>query len=636
MPATSAETEDIAAFGMRLKSLRLKSGMTRKDLAERSGLSPHHLNKIERGASGPSFGAIHALSAALHIDPSVLFIPCQEEENNAPSWKAFQKQHKSWSELLSGAGFLYILQDTGSVIMSGSLCQMLGINEHLDNISLESFIKEYVVSSDRPRLSLALNQLISGVFFSGREIRLQPAFRLQIPTVVFGTVCPESYSGTHSACAIFVDVTNIEKAMRESFASQTQQKSLMEKSSIQKEIKTEVDPEVHVRRHAERDLQNMQNLLKGLIHYTRDALFILAPDLTVLEGNSEIMRYCGEQYDYATDCGLKQIMDKEIYGILKNMAKQAMAEGTHTQQEVFTDGQLLECRIYPVYDVLDKPYRLLLWIRDKTAIKQQHESLYRQSLLLQKAEQVARLGSWEWDIQGDGFRMSPNWFRIHGMVPKEITTEELFSLAHPDDLTIIQECFKRALEGESEYRIEHRIIRKDSGEVSWVDARGELVRNEEGEAIAIYGVSQDVTEIRHSWQKLAQNHRYLQQMLEYALAGYWDWNIQEDTVYLSPMLKKLFGYEDHELDNRSDNWKRLIFPDDLPLALDAYQEHVASRGSRPYEVRVRYRHRDGTTVWVLCTGAVVEWGEQGNPLRMIGCHVDITDMQGHQNTPAGF
>ncbi len=625
MPVTTvAAAEHIAAFGMRLKNLRLKSGMTRKDLAERSGLSPYHLNKIERGASGPSFGAIHALAAALHIDPSVLFTPATEEQPGSPSWYAFQKQHKSWSELLPGIGFLYIQPGTGSVIMSGTLCQMLGINNHPDNISLELFIKAYVVSADRPILSFALNQLISGVYFSGREIRLQPAFQLQIPTVVHGTVWPESYSVTQSVCAVFVDVTNMEKTLRDSFTSQARYKSLMEKSRIQKEIKSDVNPEFHARRHAERHLQNIQNLLKGLIHYTRDALLILSPDLTVLEGNSEIMRYCGVQCDYVADCGLKQIVDNETYGIIKNMAKQAMTAGKHIQQEIFTDGQALECRIYPVYDVLEKPYRLLLWIRDTTEIKQQHESLYRQSLLLQKAEQVARVGSWEWDVQDNVFRMSPNWFMIHGMVPKEMTTQELFSLAYPADLPLIQECFKQALEGESEYRIEHRIIRKDSGEVRWVDARGELVRNEKGEALAIYGVSQDVTEIRHSWQKQAQDHRHLQQMLEYALAGYWDWNIQKDTVYLSPMLKKLFGYEDHELDNKPDTWKGLIFPEDLPLAIKACQEHTASRGVRPYEVRVRYRHRDGSTVWVLCTGAVVEWDEQGNPLRMIGCHVDIT------------
>ncbi|MBF0202108.1 MAG: response regulator, partial [Desulfamplus sp.] len=48
--------------------------------------------------------------------------------------------------------------------------------------------------------------------------------------------------------------------------------------------------------------------------------------------------------------------------------------------------------------------------------------------------------------------------------------------------------------------------------------------------------------------------------------------------------------------------------------------------SKPFSQYVRYRHRDGSTVYVLCAGKVISWSEDGQPLRAVGCHVDLTEL----------
>jgi PAS domain S-box-containing protein len=63
------------------------------------------------------------------------------------------------------------------------------------------------------------------------------------------------------------------------------------------------------------------------------------------------------------------------------------------------------------------------------------------------------------------------------------------------------------------------------------------------------------------------------------------------------------------------------------MVLDCFDRHVASHGREPYHNKVRYRHRDGSTVWVICAGRVIEWAEDGSPVRMVGCHVDITELK---------
>lgn len=58
--------------------------------------------------------------------------------------------------------------------------------------------------------------------------------------------------------------------------------------------------------------------------------------------------------------------------------------------------------------------------------------------------------------------------------------------------------------------------------------------------------------------------------------------------------------------------------------MEKFERHVQSHRVEPYCIEVRYRHKDGSTVWILCSGQVIEWDDVGNPLRMIGCHIDIT------------
>lgn len=113
-------------------------------------------------------------------------------------------------------------------------------------------------------------------------------------------------------------------------------------------------------------------------------------------------------------------------------------------------------------------------------------------------------------------------------------------------------------------------------------------------------------------------------ILENSLAGYWDWNIKENTEYLSPTFKTMFGYQDHEMENSPDSWQKIIYEEDLPMVYDNFNKHVDTKGAHSYDQIVRYHHKDGSTVWVRCKGEVIEWENDGSPVRMIGCHVDLT------------
>ncbi len=113
--------------------------------------------------------------------------------------------------------------------------------------------------------------------------------------------------------------------------------------------------------------------------------------------------------------------------------------------------------------------------------------------------------------------------------------------------------------------------------------------------------------------------------IESSLAGFWDWNIITNEEYLSPRFKEMFGYEDHEMENKPEAWQKIAYPEDLPGMFSSFEKHIESKGVIPFHSIVRYFHKNGETIWVKCNGKVVEWSENGAPARAIGCHIDITE-----------
>jgi PAS domain S-box-containing protein len=147
------------------------------------------------------------------------------------------------------------------------------------------------------------------------------------------------------------------------------------------------------------------------------------------------------------------------------------------------------------------------------------------------------------------------------------------------------------------------------------------------------GIGQDITErkqaeaARLQTEKLQTELKLLETVLDSVLAGYWDYDLRNGTNYWSPGLKRMLGYAEDEIPHTLDNWERQIWPEDLQTAKACLERHVQSRGAEPYYNEIRYRHKNGSIVWVICAGQGIEWSESGELLRMVGCHVDITPLK---------
>lgn len=134
----------------------------------------------------------------------------------------------------------------------------------------------------------------------------------------------------------------------------------------------------------------------------------------------------------------------------------------------------------------------------------------------------------------------------------------------------------------------------------------------------------DISARRRGEKALKASERRWQFALEGAGDGVWDWQIPSGRVFYSHGWKTMLGYGDKEIDNRLDAWEQRVHPEDLPRALADVQAHLD--GKTPVYVNEhRLRCKDGSWKWVLDRGKVMERGADGQPLRAIGTHTDISE-----------
>lgn len=110
-----------------------------------------------------------------------------------------------------------------------------------------------------------------------------------------------------------------------------------------------------------------------------------------------------------------------------------------------------------------------------------------------------------------------------------------------------------------------------------------------------------------------------------ALDGLWFWDLENpDIEYMNSDFWELFGYKAKEKKHLVSEWQDMIFKEDLETAIDNFNKHLDDK-NHPYDQIVRYKHKNGSTIWVRCRGIALR-DKSGNPIRMLGAHNDITEV----------
>ena len=244
--------------------------------------------------------------------------------------------------------------------------------------------------------------------------------------------------------------------------------------------------------------------------------------------------------------------------------------------------------------------------------------------LLNKAQEIAHLGSWSLDLDNDTLAWSEELYRIFDVLPHEFpsTYEGFLELVHPEDQDIVHSTYTNSvIEGKDSYEIEHRIFRKHTGELRYVLEKCEHVKDASEKIIRSVGMTLDITELKQSAQALRESERLFRESQAAAKIGSYSADLIQKTWKATPPIYEIFGI-DETYPHTLDGWIQSIHPDFREeLTGDLFQkENTNSNFEHEYKI---IRVSDGVERWVHGHGKF-EYDNQMNPVRLIGTIQDIT------------
>jgi len=224
--------------------------------------------------------------------------------------------------------------------------------------------------------------------------------------------------------------------------------------------------------------------------------------------------------------------------------------------------------------------------------------------------------------------MSERAFGILGLAAhapaRALTRDEALRLVpfHPDDEERIENTLGR--DTPSEVREVDCRVRRADGEYHWVRIRGKHVRDVNSRAVRWVGSISDIDTQKRTEEALRRSEERYQLAVDGSNEGLWDWDLANDTLFLSPRAQEILWLEPSEPLRPRREWieRTPYHPDDVALVRKAISEHL--KGNTPhFTVEYRLRHHSGAWHWYRQRGIALR-DQQGRPYRMAGSMENIS------------
>jgi PAS domain S-box-containing protein len=170
-------------------------------------------------------------------------------------------------------------------------------------------------------------------------------------------------------------------------------------------------------------------------------------------------------------------------------------KNTAHYEPALADGRSFDVIAQPYLDTDGSPCILEI-IQDVTEKNKIQRQLGDSEKRLAYALTITGEGIWDWNIAANSVSHNEKWGQILGLddTPEEHSIAFFLKLIHPEDLASVNALVQLAIENNTPYQSEHRMLRPN-GEIVWVMDRGEVVeRNAAGEALRMIGSITDITQ----------------------------------------------------------------------------------------------------------------------------------------------
>lgn len=196
-------------------------------------------------------------------------------------------------------------------------------------------------------------------------------------------------------------------------------------------------------------------------------------------------------------------------------------------------------------------------------------------------------------------------------------------LIHPDDLERTDKEFKANLKQKlPHYEQIYRLLKAD-GNYIWI--RDYSVPVWRGDDVTqINGYIYDITNEVNAQNIIKEKNQRLSDIIDATNVGTWEYNINTETFTGSEKFAETVGFSGDSFQNTdTGTWIARIHENDRPNFYQALDDHINSRKDH-FDVEYRFRHKNGSWIWLHHKGRIIQRNSDGSPAYMVGTQNDIT------------
>ncbi len=209
-----------------------------------------------------------------------------------------------------------------------------------------------------------------------------------------------------------------------------------------------------------------------------------------------------------------------------------------------------------------------------------------------------------------------NFYDYQNFIEVYLTNGELVPI---DMLTV-----PRALRGETATNAEYNLRRKDTGEI-WVGSYSfGPIRNLNGTITGAVVIGRDITDIKKTEIEREELAKQRQIALDASKLGWWKYDPSTNYTFWDNRYQEIYGVSGYECSN--DIILKLLYPDDLPIVLNAVRDALDPVSPKRYSIEYRVNRPDGEMRWVEAHGLATFEGEDSarHAVNFVGTVCDIT------------
>ncbi|MEW5942505.1 MAG: EAL domain-containing protein [Pseudomonadota bacterium] len=185
---------------------------------------------------------------------------------------------------------------------------------------------------------------------------------------------------------------------------------------------------------------------------------------------------------------------------------------------------------------------------EQIKLRQAQEELQKSEESLSRAQQVARLGSWDWDVARNELHWSAEMYRLFGVVPQNgsVAYETFLEFIHPEDRSRAQQALKAAVQEKKPFSVEHRAILADGSERT-MHIQAEVILDDGGNVARVTGTVQDITQRRQA----EENLRLADKVFENSIEGIMITDARGTILRVNKAFTGITGYSQEEIVGKS-------------------------------------------------------------------------------------